>query len=104
MPNYVTFKEINFKLLTLLNNTVPIGCVVVSFESFLPPHAHMNETEFLKTSETEDEGAAGWADQPLTVHVMQKKWRFYIFCFLFYLLLFFVPQHFEHFIKLKELF
>jgi hypothetical protein len=71
--NNVTFKEINFKLLTLLDNTVPIGCVVVSFESFLPRHAHMNETGFLKISETEVQGAADWTGQPLTVHVMQKK-------------------------------
>jgi hypothetical protein len=70
--NNVAFTEINFRLLKLLDTTVPIGCVVVSFVSFLPRHDYMNDTGFQSISET-DGKFAGWTHTPQTMHVMQKK-------------------------------
>jgi hypothetical protein len=71
--NNVAFTGINFRLLQLLDQTVPVGCVVVSFVSFLPRHGHMNETGFQSISKTDDEEAGDWTCTSLTVHVMQKK-------------------------------
>jgi hypothetical protein len=70
--NNVAFAEINFRLLKLLDTSVPVGCVVVSFVSFLPRHGYMNETGFQSISETNGK-FAGWTHTPLTMHVMQKK-------------------------------
>jgi hypothetical protein len=69
--NNVAFTEINFRLLQLLDRTVPVGCVVVSFVSFLTDR--MNETGFESISETVVEEAGDWTFTPLTMHVMQKK-------------------------------
>jgi hypothetical protein len=71
--NNVAFTEINFRLLQLLDRTVPVGCVVVSFVSFLTRHDRMNETGFESISETVVEEAGDWTFTPLTMHVMQKK-------------------------------
>ena len=66
--NNVAFTDINFRLLQLLDSTVPVGCVVVSFVSFLPSHDRMNETGFEFISKTVVEEAGDWTFTPLTVH------------------------------------
>jgi hypothetical protein len=49
--NNVKFDDINFRLLTLLDQSVPRGCVVVSFVSFLTRQTYRNETRFEAVSE-----------------------------------------------------
>jgi hypothetical protein len=71
--NNVKFDDINFRLLTLLDQSVPRGCVVVSFVSFLTRQTYRNETRFEAVSEISVAGAAGWATGPQMVYVMQKK-------------------------------
>jgi hypothetical protein len=76
--NNVAFTDINFRLLQLLDRTVPVGCVVVSFVSFLPnhdriSHDRMNKTGFEFISKTVVKEAGDWTFTPLPVHVMQKK-------------------------------
>jgi hypothetical protein len=71
--NNVAFTDINFRLLKLLDQTVPVGCVVVSFVSFLTRLNHLNETGFQSISKTDVAEAGDWTCTPLTVHVMQKK-------------------------------
>jgi hypothetical protein len=71
--NNVAFTDINFRLLQLLDRTVPVGCVVVSFVSFLTRHDRMNETGFESISKTYVNEAGDWTCTPLPVHVMQKK-------------------------------
>jgi hypothetical protein len=71
--NNVAFTDINYRLLQLLDRTVPVGCVVVSFVSFLTRHDRMNETGFESISKTDIEDAGDWTHTSLQVHVMQKK-------------------------------
>ena len=68
--NNVKFQEINYRLLLLLDNLAPIGCVVVSFVSLLNRH---NESGFRKFSEELVAGAADWTDSPQMVYVIQKQ-------------------------------
>jgi hypothetical protein len=70
--NNVAFTAMNFKLLKLLDNTVPLGCIVMSFVSFLPRQDHKNETGFETISRT-DGKFGGWTHTPMTLHVIQKK-------------------------------
>ena len=71
--NNVKFAEINFQLLTLLDKSVPKGCVVVSFVSFLTRQTYRNETGFQAVSDILVEGAADWTGTPQKVYVMQKR-------------------------------
>jgi hypothetical protein len=71
--NNVAFASINFQLLTILDKYVPIGCVVLSFVSFLPHLDCRNDSGFEKILEYELKEAAGWTGTPQKVHVMQKK-------------------------------
>jgi hypothetical protein len=69
--NNVKFQDINYRLLLLLDNLVPVGCVVVSFESFLS--RRHNESRFRKISEELVANAADWTDSPQMVYVIQKQ-------------------------------
>jgi hypothetical protein len=71
--NNVAFASINFQLLTILDKHVPIGCVVLSFVSFLPNLDCRNDSGFEKILEYELKEAADWTGTPQKVHVMQKK-------------------------------
>jgi len=71
--NNVKFDDINFRLLTLLDQCVPRGCVVVSFVSFLTRQAYKNDTGFHAVSAISVAGAANWTGTPQMVYVMQKK-------------------------------
>ena len=71
--NNVAFASINFQLLTILDKHVPLGCVVLSFVSFLPHLDCRNDSGFEKILEYELKEAAGWTGTPQKVHVMQKK-------------------------------
>jgi hypothetical protein len=71
--NNVKFADINSQLLILLDKSVPIGCVVVSFVSFLTRQTYRNETGFQAVSEILVKGAADWTGTPQKVYVMQKK-------------------------------
>ena len=71
--NNVAFASINFQLLTILDKHVPIGCVVLSFVSFLPHLDCRNDSGFEKILEYELKEAADWTGTPQKVHVMQKK-------------------------------
>jgi hypothetical protein len=71
--NNVAFVSINFQLLTILDQHVPLGCVVMSFVSFLPRLDHKNDSGFDKILEYRLPEAADWTGTPQIVHVMQKK-------------------------------
>jgi hypothetical protein len=71
--NNIKFADFNYKILTLLNDTVPIGCVVVSFETLL---SRQHNTGFIMISDEVVPDAADWlvsSTQKQKVHVMQKK-------------------------------
>ena len=71
--NNVAFASINFQLLSILDKHVPLGCVVMSFVSFLPHLDCRNDSGFEKILEYELKEAADWTGTPQKVHVMQKK-------------------------------
>ena len=71
--NNVAFASINFQLLTILDKHGPIGCVVLSFVSFLPHLDCRNDSGFEKILEYQLKEAADWTGTPQKVHVMQKK-------------------------------
>jgi hypothetical protein len=71
--NNVAFASINFKLLTILDKNVPLGCVVLSFVSFLPRLDVKNDSGFEKITEYTLPEATDWTVTPQKVHVMQKK-------------------------------
>jgi hypothetical protein len=71
--NNVKFDDINSQLLILLDKSVPIGCVVVSFVSFLTRQTYRNETGFQPVSAMLVQRAADWTSTPQKVYVMQKK-------------------------------
>jgi hypothetical protein len=71
--NNVAFASINFQLLTILDKHVPLGCVVLSFVSFLPRLDVKNDSGFEKITEYTLPEATDWTVTPQKVHVMQKK-------------------------------
>ena len=68
--NNVKFSTINYQLLMLLDKYVPVGCVVVSFESLL---TRRNESQFMQISEELVADAADWTGSPQKVYVIQKQ-------------------------------
>jgi hypothetical protein len=71
--NNVAFASINFQLLTILDQHVPLGCVVLSFVGFLPRLDNRNDSGFDKIGEHRLDEAADWTGTPQIVYVMQKK-------------------------------
>ena len=67
--NNVKFLEFNYQLLKMLDEVVPVGCVVVSFVSFI---TRQNDTGFRKISEEFVENAADWMTKS-KVYVIQKQ-------------------------------
>jgi hypothetical protein len=72
--NNIKFADFNYEILNLLNDTVPIGCVVVSFETLL---SRNHNTGFSMMSDEEVPDVADWlvscSSRPQRVYVMQKK-------------------------------
>ena len=67
--NNVKFEDFNYKLLKMLDEVVPVGCIVVSFVSFI---TRQNDTGFRKISEEFVENAADWIPKS-KVYVIQKQ-------------------------------
>jgi hypothetical protein len=70
--NNIKFAGFNYKILTLLNDTLPIGCVVVSFETLL---SRLHNTGFTMISDQVVPDAADWLVKKngLCYDVMQKQ-------------------------------
>jgi hypothetical protein len=68
--NNVKFEDFNFKLLKMLDEVVPVGCVVVSFVSFI---TRQNDTGFREISAEFVENAAEWRDGRCKVYVIRKQ-------------------------------
>jgi hypothetical protein len=71
--NNIKFADFNYKILTLLNDTVPIGCVVVSFETLL---SRLHNTGFTMISDEVVPDVADWlvsTTQKQKVYVMRKQ-------------------------------
>jgi hypothetical protein len=73
--NNVKFASINYLILQLLDQHVPIGCVVVSFVSLFSPRG--NESGFVQICDDSVENAGDWTKTAQTVYVIQKKKKVY---------------------------
>ena len=71
--NNVKFTDINPQILKLLDTYVPVGCVVVSFESLLTGRPESQESGFKQISEEYVKDAADWTATPQKVYVMQQQ-------------------------------
>jgi hypothetical protein len=69
--NNVKFTSINYKILQLLDQYVPIGCVVVTFVSLFSSRG--NDSGFVQISDDSLERAGDWTKTAQTVYVIQKK-------------------------------
>ena len=68
--NNVKFEDFNFKLMKMLDEVVTVGCIVVSFVSFI---TRQNETGFREISAEFVENAAEWRDGRCKVYVIRKQ-------------------------------
>jgi hypothetical protein len=70
--NNVKFEDFNYTLLKMLDEVVPVGCIVASFVSFI---TRQNDTGFREISEEFVENAADWKQQKskCKVYVIQKQ-------------------------------
>ena len=72
--NEIFHVDLNQSILTLLTETVPKGCIIVSFREIFLPRRHLpkKSADFKVISEELVENAVNWTKKPMQTFVIQR--------------------------------